>query len=180
MREARRGLGQPLGPPSPKYQWRAELRPEDPEKIRNLVIATGFFSVDEIEIAEELPRERLEKGIGSGYDFVLVDVGGRLVGYACFGHVAGTDATWDLYWIAVDPDCQGKGLGAAILYEAELAMAQAGARKIVAETSTTETYALTRQFYAKSGFALAAELQDYYRIGDGMAIYIKDISMQTG
>ena len=41
------------------------------------------------------------------------------MGYACYGPIAVTIGSYDLYWIAVDQSCQGKGLGKVLLAEAE-------------------------------------------------------------
>src|SRR3546814_14393271 len=77
----------------------------------------------------------------------------------------------DLYWIAVHPDRQGRGFGHRILARAEAAMRRAGAQRIYIDTSTSERYAPTRAFYGAAGFSLTAELPDFYRPGDGKAIF---------
>ena len=86
----------------------------DVGRVRSLVTSTGFFSAAEVEIAGELVTERLTKGIRSGYHFVLAERGSDLVAYACYGPIDGTDGSFDLYWIAVSPEEQGKGLGAQV------------------------------------------------------------------
>lgn len=163
---------------SQQVGWRAELRPSDPDAIRELVAETGFFTAAEIAIAGELAEERLQKGPASGYDFVLAETGGRLSGYACFGRTPGSDASFDLYWIAVARGYQGRGLGAAILERVENAVGRAGGAAVYAETSDTPTYAPTRAFYERAGFEKAAELPDFYRRGDGKVIYRKPIAMR--
>jgi len=65
------------------------------------VASTGFFNAAEVGIAGELVTERLTKGLRSGYHFVLAERGSRLVGYACYGPIDGTQDSFDLYWIAV-------------------------------------------------------------------------------
>src|SRR5262249_15456116 len=83
------------------------------------------FSASEVEIAGELVTERLTKGIRSGYHFILAERGTALSGYACYGQIEGTQGSFDLYWIAVSPDEQRKGLGAQVYARAEAAMRQA-------------------------------------------------------
>lgn len=151
--------------------WRSAVQPGDPAAIRALVDATGKFSGDEIAIAEELPRERLAQGKASGYEFVLVSEGGRLLGYTCFGQIPGSEVSWDLYWIAVAPEAQGNGLGGELLRRSEAAIRRAGGRQVFIETSSTPAYAPTRGFYLRQGYAVAAELADFYRSGDGKVIY---------
>jgi len=62
-----------------EYRW--ALRREDAERIRRLVVATGFFSPEEQLIAVELAEERFAKSIASGYEFITAEQGESLVGY---------------------------------------------------------------------------------------------------
>ena len=153
--------------------WRDAVTTDDVGRIRALVGATGYFSADEIAIAAELAEERLEKGLRSGYEFVLAEQDGRLVGYACFGKIDGTDGSFDLYWIAVDPEIQGKGLGRLILDKAEAAMRTMGAVSVYADTSSSDKYSSTRAFYDSAGYHEQARLDDFYRKGDGKVIFEK-------
>ena len=89
--------------------FRYELREDDPEQIRYLIHATGFFTDAEAQVAEELARERLSKGDASGYYFVMVDRDDKLIGYTCYGPIACTLYSCDIYWIAVHPEWQGEG-----------------------------------------------------------------------
>src|SRR5690606_18602709 len=73
--------------PSGSVTWREAVRVEDAERVHRLVAATGFFTAEETDIARELVAERIEKGRASGYEFVLAERGGRLVGYTCWGPV---------------------------------------------------------------------------------------------
>jgi ribosomal protein S18 acetylase RimI-like enzyme len=98
------------------------------------------------------------------------------VAYACYGPIDGTDGSFDLYWIAVAPEEQGKGLGAQVYARAETAMRRAGAKQIYADTSSSDRYAPTRGFYQRMGFTEQARLPDFYGPGDGKVIYVKVIS----
>ena len=46
-----------------------------------------------------------------------------------------TDGTWNLYLIAVQPDHQGKGIGAALMRHVEAELAAEGQRVLLVETS---------------------------------------------
>ncbi len=158
--------------------WRTNVSPGDPEAIRRLVEATGFFNAEEIVIAGDLAEEHLAKGEASGYLFMFAvdrsnDRVDRLAGYACFGPTPGTADSYDLYWIAVDPARQGKGLGGAILRRAEAVMGSRGARGVYVETSSREQYGPTRGFYAKHGYVLRARLEGFYQDCDDKMIYVK-------
>jgi len=154
-------------------KFRYEPEPADTERIRRLVDITGFFHADEVLIAAELVDERLSKGGASGYEFVLADHYGRLAGYACFGLIPCTKSSFDLYWIAVHPDYQGRGLGHQILTEAEKQIRKAGGTRVYVDTSQREQYAATRAFYESCGYKLETVLTDFYAPGDGKTIYCK-------
>ncbi|MGF1623518.1 MAG: GNAT family N-acetyltransferase [Alphaproteobacteria bacterium] len=162
------------GPTRPRgLTWREAVGPEDASRIRTLVMATGMFSAEEVDIAQELVRERVVRGKASGYEFVIVERDGQLAGYACHGPIPGSEVSHDLYWIAVHPDHQGSGLGRAIQQRAEAAIRRAGGMRVYADTSSSPAYAPTRAFYARMGFSVAAELPDFYRVGDGKTIMVK-------
>lgn len=156
--------------------WRDSVSRADAARIKTLVAATGMFSTEEIDIAEELVLERVTKGRASGYEFVLAERDGRLAGYACFGQIPGSEISHDLYWIAVGPDDQGAGLGRKIAQRVEAAIRRAGGRQIYADTSSADAYAPTRAFYERMGFTAAAQLPDFYRPGDGKTIMRKELT----
>ncbi|MEZ5670672.1 MAG: GNAT family N-acetyltransferase [Alphaproteobacteria bacterium] len=153
--------------------WREAVRADDGPRVRALVAATGMFSADEVDIAQELVDERVAKGRASGYEFVLAERGGTLAGYACYGLIPGSEVSHDLYWIAVAPEFQGTGLGRALMQRSEAAMRRMGAHRVYADTSSSPAYAPTRAFYRAVGFTLAAELPDFYRPGDGKTMFVK-------
>jgi acetoin utilization deacetylase AcuC-like enzyme/GNAT superfamily N-acetyltransferase len=154
-------------------RWRYVLQPEDPERIRRLVAVTGFFNHEEIEVAEELVRERIAKGESSGYYFVVAEHQGRMAGYVCYGPIAGSANSFDLYWIAVHPEFQRRGLGRRLILETERLIYTAGGRRVYIETSQRSDYASTRIFYENCGYRLEATLKDFYAPGDSKAIYCK-------
>jgi D-alanine-D-alanine ligase len=166
---------QPRGAP-PAVAFRRTLLPADERAIGALCGASGFFSTDELGIAEELVREALGRGEASGYRFVLAEQPhGLLLGYACFGPVPASVGAWDLYWIVVHPRAQGAGLGRQLVAKARAAAAREGGRLLYAETSGRALYAPTRRFYAAAGFSLRAVLPDFYAEGDAKQIWALDI-----
>jgi len=156
-------------------QLRYELQPEDPGRIRHLVDITGFFSEEEVDVAEELAQERLARDAASGYHFVMAEQYGRLVGYTCYGQISCTAGSYDLYWIAVHPDIQGKGLGQRLLHETERLVRDAGGSRIYVDTSQRLQYASTRAFYENAGYRLDAVLTEFYAPGDNKVIYCKSL-----
>ena len=157
--------------PTPSFRY--ELRRVDPEQIRKLAHDTGFFTDAEIQVAEELARERLSKGGSSGYHFVMAEQDGRLIGYTCYGPIACTLFGFDIYWIAVQPDIQGRGVGHRLLEETERLIREAGGSRIYVETSQRLQYDSTRAFYKNEGYRLEAVITDFYAPGDGKVIFCK-------
>jgi GNAT superfamily N-acetyltransferase len=158
--------------PSP-YEYRYAIQPADVERIRAITQSTGVFSPVEIDIAVELAEERLAKGAVSGYHFVFAERDGAVCGYACYGPIALTAASYDLYWIAVDKNQQGGGLGKRLMEKVEQLVRQEGGKRVYIETSTREPYTPTRAFYLRCNCRLEVVLEDFYAPGDGKAIYVK-------
>jgi D-alanine-D-alanine ligase len=157
----------------PTVSFRYDLNARDPERIRQLVDVTGFFHPAEVDVAVELVEERMAKGPESGYHFIMGEYDGRLVGYTCYGPIPCTATSYDLYWIAVHPDFQGRGLGRKLLEEGERLIKAAGGTRVYVDTSQRVQYASTRAFYESCGYRLETVLVDFYGPGDGKAIYSK-------
>ena len=154
-------------------RFRYDVSPADAATIRRIVSGTGFFRDDEVAVAVELVEERLAKGTASGYHFVFAEVEGATAGYACYGPIACTTWSYDLYWIAVDAACQRLGLGNALVLESERLIREAGGRRVYIETSGKAQYVPTRGFYERCGYAIDAELAEFYGPGDAKVVYVK-------
>ena len=154
-------------------RFRAEPADNDRAAVRALTAVTGFFSDEEIAVAVELVEARLSQGVASGYHFLFADGDGRLDGYVCFGPIALTRASFDLYWIAVRPEAQRTGLGRRLMAAAEAEARVLGATAMYVETSSRPQYEPTRTFYRRIGYRAAAELPDFYAPGDGQVILAK-------
>jgi ribosomal protein S18 acetylase RimI-like enzyme len=154
-------------------EFREDVKPSDAQAIRDITESTGFFSEHEIDVAVELLDERLAKGTRSGYFFLFAGKAGRPIGYACFGPIACTLASYDLYWIAVHSDFRGQGIGSILLAESERIIRNMGGERIYIETSSREQYGPTRGFYLHCAYEEDAILEDFYGPGDSKVIYRK-------
>lgn len=144
--------------------------------VRNLLRATGFFSDSEMEMAGELVEAYLSQGQKSGYRFLFLEEEGRVIGFACYGEISCTNNRYDLYWIAVDPEKQGRGLGRKILEKVESEIRGLGGQKVYIETSSRSQYLPTREFYRSHGYLEEARLNDFYDRGDDKVIFSRTLT----
>ena len=161
------------GETRPSLRFRGAPMDRDRAAVRDLTSATGFFSDEEVDVAVELIEARLAQGLASGYRFLFAERDGRLDGYVCYGPIALTQSSFDLYWIAVRPDAQRAGLGRRLMDAAEVQACALGATALYVETSSRPQYVPTRAFYRRLGYRPAAELPDFYGPGDGQVIFAK-------
>ena len=150
-----------------------EIKAKDRTAIEALLGATGFFNAEELAVAMELVDARLDEGPASHYRFLVAKEGGAAIGYACWGVILGTAAAVDLYWIAVHPGWQGKGVGRALLAAAEAWIAETGRSRVYVETSGRPLYEPTRAFYLATGYQVAAVIEDFYGPGDSKFLFVK-------
>lgn len=151
------------------------LRASHKEPIRDLLCATNVFRSDEIAVALELIDECLSYTSFNPENYQIYSAlnGENVVGYVCFGKTPMTLSTYDLYWIAVAPQAQGKGVGKRLFEFACDEMRKQGGKLLVIETSSQPQYEKTRVFYEKVGCQLEARIRDFYRVGDDKLIYAK-------
>lgn len=154
------------------------LLESDRDAVHDIVTRAGNFTGDEVEVAMELVDEWLADGEASGYlTRVLLDDDAhspsRVRGYVCFGPTPMTESTFDLYWIAVDPDARGRGFGARLLADAEAEVRARGGRLLLIETASQEAYTSTVRFYERAGYTVVSRIADYYRPGDDKITFAK-------
>jgi ribosomal protein S18 acetylase RimI-like enzyme len=145
--------------------------PSDPDAVRKLVTATSVFSGTEVGWAVEIVETALTRGNAAGYHFLFADSASGLEGFTCFGPIDGTDNRYDLYWIAVSPSAQGKGLGKRLLAGTMKAAKKLDATHMFIDTSTRSDYAAARTLYEALGFQHMGTLVDFYSDGDGKALF---------
>lgn len=148
----------------------------DIEPLKRILEATGVFRDDEIDVAVELmelvtadPRQE---------DYIIntsVEDDETVTGYYCIGPTPMTVGTYDLYWIATDPEKHRRGIGKELMDHCERLIRGEGGRLIVVETSSQPKYEPTRQFYLRRGYAEEARLKDYYAPGDDLVLYTKQL-----
>ncbi len=149
------------------------LNIDDRNKIEKILFDTNNFNDDEIKIAMELIDIYLDNDDQKDYE-IFVDADNDVVnGYICIGPRPLTKGTYDLYWIAVNPNVQARGIGSGLIKYIEDYLKQKSARLILIETSGKPTYEKERKFYLKNKYDLIVEIKDFYDVKDSLVIYGK-------
>jgi len=151
------------------------IRRADRAGIESLLNRGSEFTRGEIACALELIDYSLAHG-NSDEDYAVFCAESPekgIIGFVCYGKTPLTQATYDLYWIAIDPTRRRGGLGKRMLNHLENILNEKGARLLVAETSSQAAYAQARSFYAKEGFRDESRIRDFYAPGDDLLIYCK-------
>jgi ribosomal protein S18 acetylase RimI-like enzyme len=93
-----------------------------------------------------------------------------------FGATPLTEATYDLYWIAVDKSKHRGGVGKKLMKFTEEEIVRRGGAMLLIETSSQETYGGTIQFYEQTGYELVGKIPEYYKPGDDKLIFAKRLA----
>ena|SRR5687767_10660578 len=151
--------------------------PADGERLLGLARDIDLFETHDLNVIQELWTEFIEKGDAhSWYHFIVArdqeDVG-KILGFACYGQRPLTEGTFDLYWIAVDANQRGRGIGKILLSTVEDKLRARGGRLLIAETEGKAAFNPTRRFYLSAGYALEARIRDFYKPGEDLVMFTK-------
>ncbi|MCI0514716.1 GNAT family N-acetyltransferase [candidate division KSB1 bacterium] len=151
-----------------------KMFPEDRQVIYDILQQTEMFTIAEINVAMELIDTYLFNKEQQDYlIYVAESPEQEVAGYVCFGPTPAAEGTFDLYWIAVSPEVQNKGIGKQILNFVESEVKQQAGRIIIIETSSQSKYLPTQQFYLKNHYIIEARIKDFYKVGDDRLIFVK-------
>jgi len=150
------------------------LKIEDRQKIEDILRDTNNFNDVEISVAMELVDIYLKDSNQKDYEiFVDEEPSGFINGYVCIGPRPLTKSTYDLYWIAVNPSVQSKGIGSKLVKYIEDYIRSKNGNLILIETSGKPSYEKERKFYEKNNYKKVTEIKDFYDKGDDLIIYCK-------
>ena len=149
-----------------------QLVSADRDRIEAITRSVGLFREDEILVALEVFDEATSRRPGNTYSVLGVESDQGLAGWICWGPTPCTLGTYDLYWMAVDPELQGTGMGTTLLMEMERRL-EGIARLIVVETAGRPDYAATRAFYQARGYSPVSRIPDFYAPGDDQVVFVK-------
>jgi len=148
---------------------------DDKAVIMKILSSTPEFTPAEVKVAEELIDLYLKHGTGSDYHILVAKAELELAGYICYGPTPLTQGTWDIYWMAVAKDMQQRGIGHALMANAENRITKASGRLILIETSSKAEYEKTRRFYRNQYYEQIACIPDFYSPGDDKLVFRKVI-----
>jgi ribosomal protein S18 acetylase RimI-like enzyme len=153
----------------------------DRNKILDMLEGVEVFTDKEVKVALEVFDDAVKGRNEDNYQiFCAYDDHETLAGYVCFGSIPMTDASYDIYWIAVTLPYAGLGVGTRLLAAAERAIMKQGGEKIYIETSSTEPYKMAREFYRRQGYETVSVLKDFYREGDSKITFMKKAGSSYG
>jgi ribosomal protein S18 acetylase RimI-like enzyme len=155
-----------------------EMKKEDRERLKEILFNTENFSMEEKQIGLELIDIALNNPEQKDYYFKVAEENGEVLGYYCIGHRALTDGVYDLYWIVVESQIHGSGVGSKLINDAEQYVLSKNGRLILAETSSRDDYQITRSFYKKNNYKELAIIKDFYKEGDSLIIFGKYLQNQ--
>jgi ribosomal protein S18 acetylase RimI-like enzyme len=143
------------------------ITPEDGPAVVDLVVAAGMFTRDDAAFLEEA------LGSDDGATCLVEDAedGAGLAAVLLYRPEEAADRAVDLTMIAVRPDLQGRGRGAALMRHAEQDLRERGQRLLVVRTSGTTQYDRTRAFYRGLGYTEHARVPDYWTDGDDLVLF---------
>ena len=151
----------------------------DVEHIKQLAVAVGMFSVDEVGFFDEILSGVLAGTLADHRWLLAERESGGVGGAAYFAPEPFADRVWNLYFIAVAPEAQGQGIGGMLIGRVERELVAAGddvARVLIVETSSTEQYAPARAFYRSRGYDEEARIRQFYGPADDKIVYWKSLT----
>ena len=143
---------------------------EDLSALREVIGATGLFPPDMLDgmmagyLRGETPNELW---------FTNTIRSPSAIAYCAAERM--TVGTWNLLLIAVHPERQREGLGAALVRHIEAALAERGAHLLLVETSALPGFDGTRAFYARQGFAEEGRIRDFYQPEEDKVVFRKRV-----
>ena len=146
------------------------LGPDDTKAALELVSASGLFSPQDMETIKIRLGDYIH---GTGDSLWIIHVGQDLDGLLYCLPEPMTHGTWNILMLLVRGSSRGKGVGTALMKEAQKLLIEQNARLLMVETSGTEDFEGAQRFYSQCGFVEVARIPDFYDDGDYKVIFTK-------
>ena len=146
--------------------------PDDIPDLKRVIDATDMFPSEMLDdMIAGFFNDNENDEIWLTYDASDDQGGGQALAYCRPEEM--TDRTWNLLLIAVHPECQGEGIGAALMSHIEDQLAARKQRVLIVETSGTDALARTREFYRLCQYDQESRIRDFYADGDDKITFWK-------
>lgn len=151
----------------------SDIRPverQDLPELKHIADATELF-----------PSELMDEMISGYFEGTKPDIwfsynlGGKSIAFGFCEPERMTEGTWNLLAIGVDPEHQGKGIGAAMMGYLEDRLVDQGERILLIETMGTPAFERTRAFYRKNGYVEEARIREFYEPGADKVVFWKHL-----
>ncbi len=147
--------------------------PDDTTALLAIAEAIGF-EPSECRVLSEMMADFFS---GNGEHVWLTDDDDGPVGVAYCAPERMTNGTWNLLFIAIQPEYQGQGRGTVLIRHVEQLLKERNARLLLVETLAS--FDRTRAFYCKCGYSEEARIRDFYDIGADKIVYRKVLAAKN-
>lgn len=146
------------------------LKRGDLDGVRSVLGGTGLFPPDMLDdMAEPFLTGQ------APHIWLLVEMAEQTIGFAYCAPERMTEGTFNLLAIAIAPEHQRIGAGAALVRGVEETTRQHVGRLLLVETSTDPDQDAARAFYEKEGFTEEGRIRDFYALGQTKVIFRKQL-----
>lgn len=148
----------------------------DRAALLDLQLAAGMFTAEDIAPVAAILDACLTGSNGPDHRWIVFDGDDGFRGAAYYAAETVSDRVWNLLMIAVLPEAQGKGIGEQLITHIEAELRTEGQRILMVETSSTDQFDKTRDFYARLGFSEEGRIRHYYGDDAHKVIFAKALS----
>jgi ribosomal protein S18 acetylase RimI-like enzyme len=149
----------------------------DVDTIKQIAIDTNMFGPDDVGFFDEMITGFLDGTMDDNH-WLVVEHDEAVVAGAYYAPEPFSDRMWNLYFISVAPHHQGRGTGGKLLDHVEHELRASGsdsARVLIVETSSTDQYARTREFYRRHHYDEEARIREFYGPDDDKVVFWKSL-----
>lgn len=150
------------------------IRPAEKSDIPELIKVLDSIELFPSDMLESMMSNYFEDPDSGELWFTALQ-GGQAVGLAYCAPEKLTDGTYNLYAIGVHSEIQSKGLGRKMMHFVEQTLKDSGQRLLIVDTSGTEAFRATRNFYEKLQYTKEAVIRDFWEEGDDKVVYWKKL-----